>query len=235
MAKLLSLDSSAQLCSVALSIDGSVSLKVDATPRQHAQRLLPMVDQLLNDADLPLSALDAIAFGRGPGSFTGIRIGMSVVQGLAMGADLPVVPVSTLQALAVAAYRERDLAIGDIVLPAFDARMNEVYFGEYRIAEDVPEPLAKEQVIAIPSWLKVVQDKKGLAVGDGWQLTECETVNQARDCVTMSITAQDINVIAQHAFDNGRVVPFEAAEPVYLRNEVTWKKRETVRRARSDV
>lgn len=235
MAKLLSLESSAEWCSVALSIDGKTTCNVHKQPRQHAQMLLPMVDELLSDEHLSIADLDAIAFGRGPGSFTGIRICMSVVQGLAFGANTPVIPVSTLQALAVAATRAQLISVGESILSAFDARMGEAYYGVYQATAGLPTLIGHERVLSIESLLAETTNTPGILVGSGWQLPVCRDLRDSRDCLSMSITAQDIDVIAQKEFNNGKVVAVEAAEPVYLRNEITWKKRQSIRRSQSQL
>ena len=141
--KILALDTATEACSAALlSGDGSVYERHDIAPRRHAELILPMVDGILTEAGLGLNDLDAIAFGRGPGAFTGVRIAAGVTQGLALGAGLPVIPVSSLAALAQPA-----LGKAAIVLPAIDARMGEVYWAAYESDQDgLVTALAGEQV-----------------------------------------------------------------------------------------
>ena len=121
--KLLAIETATDACSCALDIDGESRWRYQLAPRQHAELLLPMVSELLDEAAVAMRDLDGVAFGRGPGSFTGVRIAASVVQGLAFGADLPVAGVSSLRALAEGVRREYG---EEAVLSAFDARMSEV-------------------------------------------------------------------------------------------------------------
>ncbi|HHI5442817.1 tRNA (adenosine(37)-N6)-threonylcarbamoyltransferase complex dimerization subunit type 1 TsaB [Pseudomonas aeruginosa] len=143
MSTLLALDTSTEACSVALLHEGRALSHYEVIPRLHAQRLLPMVRDLLDEAGVALSAVDAIAFGRGPGAFTGVRIAIGVVQGLAFALQRPVLAVSDLAILAQRAYREQG---AERVAAAIDARMDEVYWGcyqlqqgEMRLAESVLE------------------------------------------------------------------------------------------------
>ncbi len=129
MSTLLALDTATEACSVALLHDGKVTSHYEVIPRLHAQKLLPMIKQLLEDAGTTLAAVDAIAFGRGPGAFTGVRIAIGVVQGLAFALERPVLPVSNLAVLAQRALREQGALQ---VAAAIDARMDEVYWGCYR-------------------------------------------------------------------------------------------------------
>lgn len=235
MAILLSLESSAELCSAALSIDGVTQLKLHEQPRQHAQLLLPMVDQLLNEADLTLADIKAIAFSRGPGSFTGIRICMSVVQGLALGQSIPVIPVSTLQALAMAVQLRGLVCVGETVTPAFDARMNEVYIGRYQLTNDVPQSLEDEQVLPTEIAANQFAGLPGLAVGSGWHTPAMAASRPEQQRPNIAITAQHIDAVAQRLYERNATVAVENASPVYLRNEITWKKRETIRQRNAGV
>ncbi|MFA0231771.1 tRNA (adenosine(37)-N6)-threonylcarbamoyltransferase complex dimerization subunit type 1 TsaB, partial [Vibrio sp. 10N.261.45.A7] len=127
-AKILAVDTATENCSVALVIGDQVFARSEEAPRDHTKKILPMVDEVLKEANVALTDLDAIAFGQGPGSFTGVRIGIGIAQGLAFGADLPMIGVSTLAAMAQGSYRK----FGEThVATAIDARMSEVYWARY--------------------------------------------------------------------------------------------------------
>src|SRR4030042_371141 len=158
--KLLALDTATEVCTVALCVDGEVLERFEPGG-QHSERILPMVDELLAESGLVLTQLDALAFGRGPGSFTGLRIGAGVSQGLAFGADLPVVPVSSLAALAQGQDAAR-------VLAAFDARMQQVYWGAHvRNAQGIMEMQGVEGVFA-PHGISVPDGEDWFGAGPGW-------------------------------------------------------------------
>lgn len=143
--RVLALDTSTEACSVALLFDGVVRLRFQLTERSHAELVLPMVESLLAEAGVGLADLDGLAFGRGPGAFTGLRIASGVVQGLALGANLAVVPVSSLAAVA----EQVTATSGQPVLVCNDARMGEVYWGVYaREADGSVTALAPEAVSA---------------------------------------------------------------------------------------
>ena len=122
---ILALDTATEACSVALLHQDRITFEDELSPRTHTQRILPMVDGLLKNANLSIKEVDYLAFGRGPGSFTGVRVGVGVAQGLALGAELKVVPISNLTTMAEQAYQELGATE---VIALIDARMNEVYF-----------------------------------------------------------------------------------------------------------
>src|SRR5690606_15725797 len=126
--RILAIDTATEACSVALLHNDTTHAHFELCPREHTQRILPLVQQILNENDVALRDLDALAFGRGPGSFTGVRIGIGIAQGLALGAELPMIGVSTLATMAQGAYRKTGATR---VLAAIDARMGEVYWAQY--------------------------------------------------------------------------------------------------------
>lgn len=224
MSKILALDTSTDACSVALSLNGETKEDFRIIPRQHTQQLLPMVELMLSEAGVSVSELDAIAFGRGPGSFAGIRIATGVAQGLAYGADLPVIPVSTLEALAVSAAVEGV----DYIAAALDARMNEIYVASYRIENGLPVAELNEKVTA-PDALELSGDDY-LAVGSGWCYLD-DMSKEVKSAVKVSSetyypSAKSMLVLAKHAWDQGKAVSPELALPVYLRDQVAWKKKD---------
>lgn len=227
MTAILALDTSTPACSVALIQDGVVLEDFRMAPRQHNDLILPMVDQILSQAGITLSQLDAIAFGRGPGSFTGLRISAGVVQGLAYGADLPVVPVSTLAAMALeahqATYHENWLA-------ALDARMGEIYVGGYHIEKQedfwIATEIFAERVIAPDNLTAIEQAYQG--VGSGWiyqeRLNEVLPMPATEMLVDIAPRAACIAQLAAYDFSLNKVVSADQALPVYLRDEITWEK-----------
>jgi len=223
--KLLAIDTSEDACSAALLIDDLVTERFELAPRRHTELILPMMDGLLENAGLGLAELDALAFGRGPGSFTGVRIAASIIQGAALGAGLPVVPVSSLQALAQGTCREYGATR---VLSALDARMHEVYWGAYRIdAGGIMRSLIDERVCA-PTEVPVPDGDDWAAAGSGWGSYGEVLVSR---CIVDGVVqgdarvhAQDVALIAGALFAEGQVVTAEQALPVYLRDEVAWVK-----------
>ncbi|CNJ04225.1 tRNA (adenosine(37)-N6)-threonylcarbamoyltransferase complex dimerization subunit type 1 TsaB [Yersinia mollaretii] len=225
--RILAIDTATEACSVALWNNGEVQALFELCPREHTQRILPMVQQILAESGLSLGQLDALAFGRGPGSFTGVRIGIGIGQGLALGADLPMIGVSTLQTMAQGAFR---LMGASRVLAAIDARMGEVYWGEFeREAEGVWLGEMTEAVMIPEQTLARAQSLSGhwATVGTGWQ-TYPDLISGSNVLLAdgqMSLPqAEDMLPLALSLWANGRAVSVENAEPVYLRNEVTWKK-----------
>lgn len=232
MTTILALDASTELCSVALMREGVLLEKVSSTPRSHANRLLPMIDDVLAQGALSLKQLDAIAFGAGPGSFTGLRICVGIVQGLAFGANLPVVAVSSLESMAYAAQRRYPTL--RYVVPAIDARMGEIYSAAYTLSGSAPEMVIAPQVTAVANlditlseWLS---GKDAVGVGSGWALLQ-QSAGALSQCETdLWPQAGAVASLAENAFLRGAYTDAMGAEPVYLRTEISWKKRTRIRR-----
>ena len=223
--KILALDTATEACSAALLIDGELHERFEIAPRAHARLVLPMLDGLLAEAGLKPAQLDAIAFGRGPGSFTGVRIAASVAQGIAFAADLPVLPVSTLAALARDALQRTAVAH---VFAAIDARMGEIYWAAYaRDAQGEPRALNEEQVTPATA-VSVPAGTDWFGIGSGWAMYE--TVLRAHFgaglCAIDATALPRAGHIARLAavdFVAGRALPAEQALPVYLRNQVAQR------------
>jgi len=231
--RILSIETSTEACSAALLIDGEVRERFEVAPSQHSQLILPMIDSLLNEAQLTLSQLDTVGFSCGPGSFTGLRIAAGVIQGIALGADLPVVRVSTLATLAQYAYEEKSERK---VLAALDARMGEVYWGKFQFdAKGRLREVDSEIVCAPDQVTKPLAEEPEAAcwfgVGPGW------TAHSAKLLVGLNETASSINwqenilpraqyvaSLAMKSFVDGGAVSAEEAVPVYLRNNIARKK-----------
>lgn len=226
-ARILALDTATEACSVALMNGQQQDARFEIAPRDHTQRILPLVNELLQAQQLTLSALDALAFGRGPGSFTGVRIGIGIAQGLALGAELPMIGISTLQTMAQGAWRRQGATR---VLAAIDARMGEVYWAEYqRDAQGHWLGEATESVLKPEAVLVRLQALSGdwTMVGTGWQAYPQLQQGHGLMLTTSEVllpAAEDMLPLALQAWEAGRTVAPDHAEPVYLRNEVTWKK-----------
>lgn len=227
MTTLLALDTATEACSVALLHNGKVTSHYEVIPRMHAQRLLPMIKALLAEADVPLSALDAIAFGRGPGAFTGIRIAIGVVQGLAFALDRPVIGVSNLAVLAQRALREHGATQ---VASAIDARMDEVYWGCYQAEQGEMRLLGQEAVLApelatLPT-ATTATTGDWFGAGTGWgTFAERIVVMPSALDPAMLPHAQDLLTLAQFAWARGEAVLADEAQPVYLRDQVATPKK----------
>lgn len=224
--KLLAIETSSDACSAALLIEDAIEECFEIAPKRHTALILPMVDSLLKQAGLKLGELDALAFGCGPGSFTGVRIAASVVQGLAFGAELPVAPVSSLAALAQGVYRTHGATR---ILTATDARMNEVYWAAYCLDQNGFMSLLGDERVSAPPTVPVPEQDVWFGAGSGWEaygaiLTARLGASLQGYQAHVYPHAQDIARLARAACQKGATVPAEQALPVYLRNEVTWKK-----------
>jgi tRNA threonylcarbamoyladenosine biosynthesis protein TsaB len=185
-----------------------------------------MLESLLAEAGVRLHDMDALAFGRGPGSFTGVRIAAGVVQGLAFGADLPVLPVSTLAAMAQEAFAETSFAFA---FPCIDARMAEVYWGVYRRGEDGHAEAAGPEAVADAAAVECPEEVLGYGIGSGWQTYEPVLLERLGRRVAGILPgrfprARWVAALGAAVFSQGGSVAAEAAQPVYLRDKVAKKK-----------
>ncbi|MFM2594511.1 tRNA (adenosine(37)-N6)-threonylcarbamoyltransferase complex dimerization subunit type 1 TsaB [Vibrio harveyi] len=226
-AKILAIDTATENCSVALLVNDRVISRSEVAPRDHTKKVLPMVDEVLKEAGLTLQDLDALAFGRGPGSFTGVRIGIGIAQGLAFGADLPMIGVSTLAAMAQASYRlhgATDVAV------AIDARMSEVYWARYTRQENGEWAGVDAECVIPPARLAEeaqADDKTWTKAGTGWDAYQEDFGKLPLNLTSGDVLypdSQDIVILAEQELKKGNTVPVEESSPVYLRDNVTWKK-----------
>jgi tRNA threonylcarbamoyladenosine biosynthesis protein TsaB len=224
--KILAIDTATEACSVALNLDGEIIERYTIEPRSHASQVLPMIDELLAEAGVVLTALDAIAFDRGPGSFTGIRIGTSVVQGLAFGAELSVIPISSLVILAQiasATFKTPDL------VAMLDARMDEIYWATFKRVDD-RLILQGEEQLSPPDKL-ILPAGQWAAVGTGWGayghlLQRNTSIDWCTVLPEALPRAADLASLAAVVWENQGGVEPNLALPVYLRHNVARKQAE---------
>ena len=219
---ILTIDTATEACSVALQFNQALFTRYEVCPQQHSQKILPMVDAVMKEAGASLAALDGLGFGRGPGSFTGVRIATGIIQGLALGSQLPVAGVSTLAAMAQQVINSGD--VSDVAV-AIDARMGEVYFAHYQNQQGIATLVGEEQVTS-PEAVAEQLDVSSMAVaGTGWQ---------AYPVLSELLKVQSVNVsypyarfmlpLTEQTLNAGQGMAVDAITPEYLRNTVTWKK-----------
>lgn len=226
--KLIAVETSTDACSAALFIDGEIREKFAVAPREHTKLILTMIDDLMAEAQLVPSQLDAVALSRGPGSFTGVRIATGVAHGIALGCDIPVALVSTLASMAQVMFNRDQQA--ELAFTALDARMSEIFWGVYRRnALGLAELLGEEAVT--PAADVIFPTQFGHGIGSGWQVYR--EVLSARLAPWLQAIDEDVwpraACIAQlgaYQFANGNAVPVEQAMPVYLRDKVAKKQSE---------
>jgi tRNA threonylcarbamoyladenosine biosynthesis protein TsaB len=237
--KILAIDTATEACSAALytgsgTADGTILSEYQLAPREHSRLILKMIERLLQQANIMVSELDAIAFGRGPGSFMGLRIAAGVVQGIAFAHDIPVIPVSTLKAIAQRAFEQTG---SKNILAAIDARMDEVYWAQYSLADTGWSLDGEEQVIS-PDKLDLTetlsdQAANWVGAGTGWASYADRLLpadNPAlhgllKDCLP---SAEVIVKLAVEELKAGNTVTAAEAIPVYLRNDVAKKPKPVV-------
>lgn len=233
--KLLAVDTATEACSAALIIEGRVTERYQQTQREHSLLILPMIDSLMAEAGLKPSDLDCLAFGRGPGSFTGVRIATGVIQGIALGADLPVVPVSTLAALAQDFFdgksgKQDPATAADAAFTAIDARMGEIYWAVYRRGQQGYAELVGKESVVSAGQVKF-PDLRGVGLGTGWAVYRQELMTrlEGKVCYFESDKLPRAGAIARlgsRGFEQGLAVDVDKALPVYLRDKVAKKESE---------
>jgi len=222
---LLAIETATETVSVALDLNGEVLERYQHAPRQHAELLLPWVEQILAEAEISFASLDAIAFSRGPGSFTSLRIGIGVVQGLAWASDLPVIPVSSLAATAQTAFNEGIKS----ALVALDARMNEVFTGTFEANRNgIMIPVGEEKVCG-PEDVIVPAGSETYGIGIGFDRYEAlDSLSGQLAGIRSDVwpKASSVLKLAQDWLLTHEALPAEQAQPVYLRDNVAKKKKD---------
>ena len=234
MTSILAVETSTAACSVALSMGDARYTRYSEEPRSHTRLIMSMIDEVLAEADLKVGALDSLAVTVGPGSFTGLRIGFSTVQGLAFGAGLSVVPVSTLEVMAQT-YRRKydpsDLQSGK-VLSVLDARMGEFNCGAYLLDDQAQfVPLIKDQLLGHKAALELVETIDPCVVVGDTRALFFNVANAQHNCQPLYPDARDVLEIALVKHSRGCAVPIASLDLVYLRGTEAWKKHTKLRTA----
>ncbi len=219
MSKILALDTSTDNCSVALMVDKQIDERLVVAPKGHTNFILSMIDDLLNHHQLKIADLDALAFGCGPGSFTGVRLAASITQGLAASLDLPVVSISTLRTMAQEIFQKYQHSS---VIVAQDARMQEIYLGQYVVSDQIMQPIAPDSLIKAQE-LKNFLQPGFVGVGSGFRLVQelIEDHVSINIVPTLGVSAKYLVQIAEYDFLRGFALPIEKSLPIYLRDQVT--------------
>jgi tRNA threonylcarbamoyladenosine biosynthesis protein TsaB len=222
--KLLGIETSGRVGSVALSVDGKVDSREIANAREQTERLLAVVDELLAGAGLEVARLDAIAFGRGPGSFTGLRVAAAVAQGLAAPARVPLLPVSSLLCLAQRAWRSARV---EHSVACVDAHMGEIYWGEFELRNGMMCAAGSER-LGSPSELAAPDGSGWAAVGGGFaaqrEALAAVLEKAQRALPELEPAAEDLFPAAAEALAAGRAAAPRDALPVYLREHTAWRR-----------
>lgn len=227
MTGILAIETATDACSVAVYRDGEITQRCSRAPRQHSQLIFAMLEELLGRGGLREQGIAYIAYGCGPGSFTGLRIAASLAQGLAYSTGLPAVPVSTLAVMAQGALRMRRVGLDDTVLCLLDARINEIYSASFGFDDGVAS-LRDGPFATAPGELSVAGAMSLTAVGNGCQyLDQAPDVVQARVCSRdpdLLPDAADMFPLALAGIQRGTLQAATEIQPVYVRDEINWKK-----------
>jgi tRNA threonylcarbamoyladenosine biosynthesis protein TsaB len=216
---ILAIETSSEQASCALLRGETVISRVSEGVRTHSQSVLPMIQELLAEAGIALKDCDAIAFGSGPGSFTGVRTACGIAQGLAFGGNLPVVPVVTLDAMALACHQQQG---APEVLAVLDARMGEVYWAQYRFDQDAAPAAVLPPALSAPDGVQ----PQGAPVACGNGLSAYAEAFPAGGHAAIMPHAAQIAQLAAIAFAAGRTVTAAEAQPLYLRNKIAYTQAE---------
>ena len=225
--KLLAVETATHACSAALYLDGQIQQRFEIAPQQHTRLILPMIDSLMNEAGLKPQQLDGLAFSRGPGSFTGVRIATGIIQGIAFGADLPVVPVSTLAALAQDFFNNNSETLA---FTGIDARMSEIFWGVYEKNSQGFAQLVGEEAVT-PATGILFPQRAGVGIGSAWEVYQAELSRALGEFVIRYESdnlpqAAAIALLGVLGLQNNQGVAAEHAMPVYLRDKVAKKESE---------
>jgi len=227
MPTLLAIESSTDACSAAICCDHIIQESFVIRPREHNKILLPMINELLNGLQLTIADLDAIAFGAGPGSFTGLRLAAGIVQGLAFASQKPVIAISTLATLALAAGEQANTAAPQIILVALDARMQDIYFGAYHYEQGNLQALCEDQLLPFSELGKTLAQLDvpltSIKIGDGWPEETASATDKA-PIKNIYPHARTVLTLAIKQFHTGELLTAEQALPVYLRETISWQK-----------
>lgn len=228
---ILSIETATEFCSLALSVGEKTFTRSIGVPQQHSLSILILIDELMKEAHLPLSQLDAIAVGQGPGSFTGVRLGISVAQGLCAGLSIPCIPISTLAILAYGAKAEAIQRRVNFILPCMDARMQEVYGALYQIKAGqlycvVEHFVQKSDKVFLHIGVALTPQTCIIAIGTGWQAPYLNDLisafNPALILDNATPQAEHLAELAKIALQEGRVYQPEDCLPVYCRDKVVF-------------
>ncbi len=218
--KCLAIETSSIACSVALAIDDEIFALHRIAPQQQSQMILPLIDELLKSKNIALNQLDALAFGCGPGSFTGVRIATSITQGLAYALNLPVIPISSLAALAQTTYQEKGYKK---LLVAVDARIQEVYWATYEVNENALVVLRGNEHVSPPEDI-IVSDDNWHGAGNAWEVYANNIAYQPIACHPHCLpTAGSIAILAKKKYEQQSWVRAADVCPTYLRDSVAKK------------
>ncbi len=222
--KLLAIDTATESCSAALLIDDELITLSEIAPRRHNEIILSMCEYVLTKGQVKISQLDAIAFGRGPGAFTGVRLAASVTQGIALAHDLPVVPISSLAAMAQATYHFQQ---AKQVLACIDARMQEIYVGLFEVNQENIMQVVNDEEVIKPENISIEISKDCFGVGSGWECYADILQNKCGKEITYDKKvfpqAEFVAKLGKYYLQQGKIVSAIEALPVYLRDNVASK------------